>query len=102
MRERPFSAAAWAKLVNVRNVGVGSLQLLPVGIVKLHTENVTRSVPKNRVNTRAAAPPSMLWPESYSGVAPVAIRGVHVGSPSVLGFPSVSPRRTAVSGRQRL
>ena len=64
MRESPFSSLAWEKLLYERNTGVGSPHVLPGGSVKLQTSKRTRSVPKNRSRTCAAAPPSTLCPES--------------------------------------
>src|SRR5262245_865694 len=52
--------------------------------------------------TPAATAPSIECPESYVGVAPVGISGVHVGSPGVSGLPSVAPNLIADSGRHRL
>src|SRR5215472_9116132 len=53
----------------------------------------------------AAEPLTVEWPEGYSGCAGVpggraSSHGVHPESGSVLAFPSVSPRRIAVIGRQ--
>jgi hypothetical protein len=41
-------------------------------------------------------------PDGYSGKFGVTASGSHVGSASVDGFPSVSPPRIAVIGRQKL
>ena len=41
---------------------------LPIGNVKLQLANEMSSVPKNRLSTSAAAPPSTLCPESWSGI----------------------------------
>jgi hypothetical protein len=56
--------------------------------------------PKNRLRTAAAAAPSTLCAESWSGIGGVVTSGVQVGSAVVFGFPSVSAVRIAVTGRQ--
>ena len=64
MRERPFSSSAWEKLVYERSTGDGSVQVLPAGNVKLQVVKLMSSVPKNRLRTPAAAPPSTECAES--------------------------------------
>src|ERR1700686_293029 len=53
----------------------------------------------------AAAPLTVEWPDGYSGCGggpggKAPNHGIHPASGSVLAFPSVSPRRIAVMGRQ--
>ena len=95
-----LSAAAWVKLVYER-VTDESVQVLPGGSVMLQFSKLIASVPKNRLRTCAAAPPSTLCPESCSGIGGVVTNGAHVVSTSVFGLPSLSPSRIAVIGRQK-
>ena len=60
------------------------------------------SVPKNAWSVWKMAPASQLWPDGWSGNAGVAISCVQVGSAIVAGLPSVSARRIALIGRQKL
>jgi Peptidase family M28 len=69
------------------------------------TENAVLS-PKIAARIYAAEPLTVEWPDGYSGWAGVpggkkSNHGVHPGSGSVLAFPSVSPPRMAVMGRQK-
>src|SRR5262252_6230052 len=62
--------------------------------------------PKMAASIDAAEPLTVEWPDGYSGWGGVpggkaSSQGVHPGSGSVLAFPSVSPRRIAVMGRQK-
>src|SRR6478752_5818569 len=59
------------------------------------------SVPKKAWSVLTIAPDTQLWPDGWSGNAGVASSGVHVGSATVAGLPSVSARRIAVIGRQK-
>ena len=59
IREYAFSAAAWEKLEYERNIGDGSLQVLPAGSVAPQSSKLIASVPKNCFSTSAPAPPSM-------------------------------------------
>jgi hypothetical protein len=52
--------------------------------------------------TAAAAALRMQWAQGYSGCMGVASSGCQVASISVSGFPSESPLRIAVTGRQKL
>jgi hypothetical protein len=75
MRETAFSSAAWEKLVKERVTANASLHLLPAGSVRLQVSKLISSVPKNRWKTRAAAPPSTLCAESWSGIGGVVTSG---------------------------
>ena len=62
--------------------------------------------PNAAARTKAAEPLNVEWADGYSGWAGVPLgkkssQGVHAGSGSVLGLPSVSPARIAVIGRQK-
>src|SRR5262245_56534546 len=60
------------------------------------------SAQKNAASVAAAAALKMLWPDQYSGLAPMPpALGAHPGSASVSGLPSVWLSRMAVAGRQR-
>src|SRR5215469_10069713 len=68
------------------------------------TENAVFS-PNAAARIYAAEPLTVECPDGYSGCGGVpggkaSNHGVHPGSGSVLAFPSVSPRRIAVIGRQ--
>src|SRR6478752_10376281 len=67
----------------------------------LNALKATLSVPKNAWRVLPIAPTSQLWPDGWSGKAGVASSGVHIGSATVAGLPSVSARRIAVIGRQK-
>jgi hypothetical protein len=54
IRDNPFSASACDM----------SWQVLPAGIVVLHVEKATMSVPKKRRMISAIAAPSSAWPET--------------------------------------
>src|SRR4029077_20272626 len=61
--------------------------------------------PNSAARMYAAEQLTVEWPDGYSGCAGVpdgkaSNHGVHPASGSVLAFPSVSPRRIAVMGRQ--
>src|SRR5438309_2311925 len=69
------------------------------------TENAVLS-PNAAARTYAAEPLTVECPDGYSGCGGVpdgkaSSHGVHPVSGSVLAFPSVSPRRIAVIGRQK-
>ena len=81
---------------------IASVHVLPAGSVRLHVSKLMSSVPKNRRITAAAAPPSTLCAESWSGIGGVVTNGVQVGSASVTGLPSVAASWIAVTGRQKL
>ena len=100
MREIAFSSAAWEKLVNDLVTTDASSHVLPGGSVRLQVWKLMWSVPKNRIKTWAAAPPSTAWAESWSGMGGVGTNGVQVGSAAVSGLPSVSAVWMAVTGRQ--
>src|SRR4051794_29814154 len=102
IRDSPFSFEAFDRLENRRSVGEAASQV-PVSSVRLHALNARSSVPMTLAMTVAATAPSIEWPESYDGVAPVGINGFQLGSPTVSGLPSYAPpSRIAVSGRHRL
>ena len=66
------------------------------------SESIVKEVfsPKKWASTVHAALLVVECPEGYSGCAGVISSGVQVGSPTVAGFPSVSPNGIAVTGLQ--
>src|SRR5690348_7223158 len=57
-------------------------------------------LPSRWSTVRAKPVVTHAWLAGYSGWLGVLTSGVHVGSGTVAGFPSVSPARIAVYGRQ--
>src|ERR1700675_2673987 len=76
--------------------------------VPVQTSDVTLNgvlSPKAVARIYDAAPLTVEWPDGYSGWAGVPVgkkssQGTRLGSGSVPAFPSVSPKRIAVIGRQ--
>ena len=69
-----------------------------MGLVK---ENSNSSVWKYKRSMPRNDPEMLLAPDEWSGYGGVAMNDTHVGSPTVLGLPSLSPSRIAVIGRQK-
>ena len=94
-RASAISATAAEKLGNARVPGRTS-EVTVNGVLS----------PNVALRINAAAPLTVEWPEGYSGCGGVpagkkSSHGTQVGSGSVLSFPSVSPKRMAVMGRQK-
>ncbi len=51
--------------------------------------------------TAPTAAATMQCAQGYSGCSGVSMNGIHAGSRSVASFPSLSPLRIAVTGRQK-
>jgi hypothetical protein len=70
-----------------------------VGVVIL---TVGIASPKKALRTEAADDSEMQWAHGYSGCIGVGMSGSQAASRSVASFPSMSPLRIAVTGRQKL
>src|SRR6266404_9714103 len=86
----------------VKSLTLAHVRTAPPAVELAELSFGTGPAPISATSTAPRAADTMQWAHGYSGCMGVSMNGVQPGSGTVASFPSSSPLRMAVTGRQKL